>query len=350
MIIFYCQVNRTASCLLLALILFFSLARGVNDACGEEMSETVIQTSAHRIRALHVVAKNVSTADMKRLIDQARLHQFNLLILGLFNGVRLKSMPPFVKEGVITWSTDELRAITRYARENGIDVIPEIKFLTHQEHFLLQTKQRLMFNTTTYDPRKPEVYDIAFAVLDEVIELMHPKAIHIGHDELAGHGLKSRKKWLRPDEQVLPADLFLQDVERIHAYLKKRGVEVWMWGDMLISPDEFPGMFVNHLHGTASGYGKALRNKLPKDIVICDWHYFDEQTEFPSLAAFKAEGFRVLGATWKEPKTIRNFSRYAKRHGADGMIATTWIHVQRKEWDVVKRIICNSGEAFLSAE
>ena len=103
------------------------------------------------------------------------------------------------------------------------------------------------------------------------------------------------------------------------------------------------------LHERVAGYGAELRKQLPKDIVICDWHYRDKQPDFPSLAAFKQEGFRVLGATWKKQQTIRNFSRYAALHGADGMIATTWFHVQKKEWELVEQIITISGKAFLNA-
>jgi hypothetical protein len=100
------------------------------------------------------------------------------------------------------------------------------------------------------------------------------------------------------------------------------------------------------LHGLKAGYGKPLRDKLPKDIVICDWHYADEQPEFPSLAALRKEGFRVLGATWTKEVTIQNFSRYAAQHGGEGMIATSWSHVQKKEWDVVEKIMRTSGEVF----
>ncbi|MFZ0257665.1 MAG: hypothetical protein WAN46_18950, partial [Gammaproteobacteria bacterium] len=108
-------------------------------------------------------------------------------------------------------------------------------------------------------------------------------------------------------------------------------------------------MLAKHLHGTAPGYGKALRDKLPHDIVISDWHYFDNQKDFPSLTTMQKEGFRVIGVTWKKPKTIRNFSRYAAQHSAYGMMATTWFHVQRQEWDVVNQIISESGSAFSRA-
>jgi hypothetical protein len=140
--------------------------------------------------------------------------------------------------------------------------------------------------------------------------------------------------------------LFLKDVLILNEHLKKKGIQTWMWGDMLISPDEVPSMKPEQMHGSMAGYGKALRDKLPRDIVICDWHYLDDQPYFPSLYMFRQEGFKVIGTTWKKEKTIHNFSLYAAKHGAEGMIATTWSHVQRKEWDVVERIIRESGEAF----
>ncbi|MBI5197430.1 MAG: hypothetical protein HZA19_02355, partial [Nitrospirae bacterium] len=202
----------------------------------------------------------------------------------------------------------------------------------------------LMFNALTYDPRKEDTYAVILPVLNEVIDLIHPRAIHIGHDEVA------RGSRLLPGEEPLPPELFLMDVERVYTHLAQRGVETWMWGDMLISPEEFPGMLRGPLHGD-SGYA-ALRGKIPTDIVICDWHYFDVQTDFPSAKAFADAGHQVLGATWKNARTTGNFSRYMAGipSGGMGMIATTWFHVQRKEWNIVEDIIKTSGGAFLNPQ
>lgn len=303
--------------------------------------------SLRRKIVFHVVVKNTDPEDIKSLIKEAAENGFNTVILGIF-GVRFKSLGA-IKEKVRTWSVNELANVVSFARDLNMDVIPEIKLLTHQEHFLRQSYHEFMFNSVTYDPRREKLYtEVVFPVLNEINDLIKPHAVHIGHDEVAGHSERSRKKWLRPGEKMLPADLFLKDVLRIHDFLKQRGIETWMWGDMLISPDEFPSMAPRHLHGSAKGYGQELRKRLPRDIVICDWHYMDKQKDFPSLAAFKAEGFRVLGATWERPETIQNFSRYAAEHGAEGMIATTWFYVQRKKWGVVNRIIKESGRAFLA--
>lgn len=99
-----------------------------------------------------------------------------------------------------------------------------------------------------------------------------------------------------------PADLFLRDVIRIHDYLSGKSVDTWMWADMVLSPAEFPGAPTRYHHGIAAGYGKPLRDRLPRDIVMCDWHY-DEEGNF---AILQREGFRVIGATWKREATTRD--------------------------------------------
>lgn len=297
------------------------------------------------IRALHIEAFNLEVADMKSVINQASREHFNTLILGV-NGILLRSTP-WVAAKHNSWSRSDLVDVANYARQKGMEIVPQVYLLSKQQLHLGRKDKGLLFNAKTYDPSNPEVYETVFPIFDELIELLHPKAIHIGHDEVVGWEAWHYKDLLGPGEKMLPAKLFLEDVKRIHGYLKKKGVETWMWGDMLISPDEFPEMFPRALHGTMPGYGKSLRDSLPKDIVICDWHYDDKQLAYPSLAAFEREGFRVLGATWKESENIRNFSRYAATHGADGMIATTWYHDPKsKDWGNVARIIRESGEAF----
>lgn len=105
-------------------------------------------------------------------------------------------------------------------------------------------------------------------------------------------------------------------------------------------------MLQRHLHGGLPGYGKALRDRLPRDIVICDWHYFDRQRDFPTVAKLRAEGFRVLGSTFHQSSTIENFSRSASKYGASGMIATTWYFMPQNKWREVTAIIEESGAAF----
>jgi len=304
---------------------------------------------AKPIRALHIVTRGVSPANVMKLVDLARKHGFNTIILGIAwrNSTNLSSMPWV--DSSKAWSSKDLLSVVQYIREKHMKIVPELKLLSHANVLFQKKFQSLMYNSKTYDPRKPEVYQKVFPIIDEVIALIHPQAIHIGHDEVVGwtkwHYIKGL---LKPHESQLPASLFLESVKNIHEHLNSKGVETWMWGDMLVSRNELPSMQKSGaLHDLSESYGAALRKKIPKDIVICDWHYNDKQRDFLTVSAFKNDGFRVLGATWKKEKTIQNFSYYAAHHGADGMIATTWFHVQRKEWDIVNNIIKVSGKIFL---
>lgn len=329
----------------ITLLVFFSLACTMASNAEEiRLSTSEIQHNKP-IRALHIVLKSVRLRRARWMVDLAHDAGFNTIIFRLSSGVLLDTSPWVAKDNA--WSREKFQDWVSYIREKGMEAIPEIKLLTHQKRaFFQDSYPHLMFNADTYDPRKEEVYTNVFRLLNEVITLIDPVAIHIGHDEVAGHKEKSAKRWLREGESILPADLFLKDTLRVYDYLKKRNIETWMWGDMLISPSEFPGMHSRNIHGGTAGYGKILREKLPRDIVICDWHYPDKQPDFPSLAVMKTEGFRVLGTTWRKEITIKNFSRYAAIHNAEGMIATLWHDVQRRKWNVVEHTIKFSGETF----
>jgi hypothetical protein len=304
------------------------------------------------VRAFHIQlqeAKKVGPlmpGEIQRLIRAARLGHYNTLIIQIDDGVKFDTMKKIARADA--WTKEEFSDVVRYAKENGLDVIPELKLLTHQEKLLNNKYPQLMYNKVTYDPRKEETYQVVLPMVDEVISLIKPRAMHIGHDEVAGYNAKSRARWLGPDQKMLPPDLFLKDVLRLYSYFSGKGLETWMWGDMLISPAEFPDMPATQLHGI-DGYA-AIRGRIPRDIVICDWHYYGRQTRFPTLLAFKDAGHGVLGATFKNSETTRNFSRYAADVGAQGMIGTTWGFVPRKQWEEVQRLLDVSAEAFWNAD
>lgn len=325
-----------------------TLEEKLSEDSGRLYEGNVLDWPDHDIRAVHLAVQTVRPAEIKKLVKLSRFGHFNTVILQLADGVRLGKMEVIARDNA--WTTDEFLDVVNFARENGLEVVPEVKLLTHQEKLLKDKYPDLMFNKVTYDPRKDKTYSTVLPMVDEVIALIKPKRFHIGHDEVGGFNAISKEKWLDKNENVLPSELFIRDIERIHKHLKELGIDIWMWGDMLISPEEFPNMFPNYLHGL-NGYSK-IRSKVPSDIVICDWHYIDSQAEFPSAMQFAKEGRRVLGATWKNEKTTRNFSRYLANmpRGGEGMIATTWFHVQRKQWEIVTEIIRVSGEAFWNAK
>lgn len=302
------------------------------------------------IRALHfVLMPGMKLSSAKWLVNRASEASFNTIVVQLAGGVRMRSLPK--KSDEQAWTKKEFKEWLDYTKQKGIVVIPELKLLTHQNKLFEKRYPNLMYNHDTYDPRNKGVYEIVFPLLDEIIVLMAPPAIHIGHDESIGWKFKTKLGYIRPaklrhGESALPAALFLNSVRTLKGYLDSKGIQTWMWGDMLMAPEEFPGMLAGHLHGTIDGYGKSLRDQIPKSVVIIDWHYSDKQKDFDSTAKLVSEGFSVIGSTWTRDDTTNNFSAFAARSGAMGMLATTWFYVPKKEWDVVERVISVSGKAF----
>ena len=83
---------------------------------------------------------------------------------------------------------DEVADLVRYAAGQHIEVIPEIPTFTHSYYLLTRHKELGAIPGAEwpdiYDPTKPEIYKLVFDVLDEYIDVMKPKMVHIGHDEM----------------------------------------------------------------------------------------------------------------------------------------------------------------------
>jgi hypothetical protein len=334
--------------LLLFRVLIFLVASSgglLSEALAMGSSQGGLTNNVLQFRVLHLVLRGNSPAVARDLVDTAKRSGYNAIQFMLTDGVTMVKSPWVPKPNA--WTKKQLIDWVAYIRKSGLEAIPEVKLLTHQDKLLAKKHPNLLFNAVTYDPRKEDVYSLIFPFIDEIIESFSPKIIHIGHDEVVGWNKAHALKKLHAGETPLPAHLFIKDVSRLHSYLRKRGVEVWMWGDMLLDPEEFPDMLAEHLHGSMPGYGKVLRDQLPRDIVICDWHYFDRQSNFASLARMQAEGFRVIAATWKREGTIRNFARHAREQHAYGLMATTWYNMDSPEHGpLVQWIALTSARLF----
>jgi len=116
---------------------------------------------------------------------------------------------------------DTVRELVAYCRERGMEVIPEVPCLSHAD-YLLNAHQELSERPydpfpDTYCPSNPESYKLLFEVMDEVIDVFHPKVMQVGHDEFYTYGLCERCR-----ERSAP-DILAGDINRIHEYLAAHG-------------------------------------------------------------------------------------------------------------------------------
>lgn len=127
---------------------------------------------------------------------------------------------------------DDLRHLRDVASQYGLEIIPEIQSLSHAYYIacarrdLAETPE--MAWPDSYCPSNDKSYEVLFDIMDEYIDVLEPKRVHIGHDEWRTDAFCSRCKGKDTGE------LFAQDVLKVHDYLKDKGLETWMWGDHFV--------------------------------------------------------------------------------------------------------------------
>ncbi len=160
-------------------------------------------------------------------------------------------------------------------------------------------------------------------VLMNSVMPLNADAFHAGMDEIFYLGDDKCPRCQGVDK----ARLFADEVTLIRDHLKEKNRELWIWSDRLLDG-----------RSTGIGFWEASYNytwraidMIPKDIVMCDWHY-----ERPDQTAvyFAMNGFRVITCPWRTPSTavmqaedMARFRKYATPEMKPryyGMMQTTW--------------------------
>ena len=261
----------------------------------------------------------------------------NTLILEFNYGFDFQSRPEFANPSAP--GKDDVQKLAAACREKRIELIPQINCLGHQSWS--RNTGRLLakhpeFDETpgkypenkgiycrSYCPLHPEVHKVLFDLIDELAAACQARAFHVGMDEV----------FILADPDCprckgkSPADLFAGEVRTLRDHLRSRGRRMWMWGDRF-------------LDGKATGTGKwegsenetyPAIDQVPKDIVICDWHY-EKAHETPRF--FAEKGFAVVECPWRKSdvalgqlaliRSLRRGPDKAVAGRALGMVQTTW--------------------------
>jgi hypothetical protein len=249
-----------------------------------------------------------------RFIDnELAPRKVNTLIVQIDYHYQFKTHPELTDSFAL--SKSEVRKIVSVCRKNNIRLIPHVNLLGHQS-WANRTGKLLrvypQFNETpdikmpliyewpnadnlyclSYCPLHPDLHPILFDVIDELCEVFESDAFHTGMDEVFYIGDDKCPRCGGRDK----AELFAGEVRTIHDHLLQKGREMWIWGDRL-------------LDGKTTGLGiwEASFNNtyraidmIPKDVVICDWHY--DRADKTAIY-FAMKGFRVVTCPWNQPAT-----------------------------------------------
>lgn len=270
--------------------------------------------------------------------------QVNTLILRVDYNYQYTSHPELRDEDAL--SKADVKKIVAVCKANNIKLIPQVNLLGHQSwasdignllkvypqfdetpHVKIPEKYEWpnadSLYCKSYCPLHPGVHKIVFALMDEICDVFESTAFHAGMDEVFYIGDAKCPRCKRKNK----ADLFAGEVKKIRGHLAKSKRELWIWGDRLIDGNT-----------TGMGMWEASTNNthpaidiIPKDVVICDWHY-----ERPDKTAvyFAMKGFKVITCPWRNPAValvqlndmvnFRNQSTPEMKNNFHGMVQTVW--------------------------
>lgn len=299
-----------------------------------------------KYRGVHLFTGNRALAFHKKLIDRilTRFKMNNIVLEVDF--VKWKSDPSIA----VPFSEDQadVKREIDYARQRFIEINPLLQSLGHCDYLFMGGKNIDIAENPerpySYCPSNPRTYDYVFKFYDEAIKLFdNPKFVHIGHDEVTEPGGFPRdaecKK--RTAEQI-----FVDDTLKVREHLAKSGARVMMWGDMMLARGDSP----DATNAKSPEDAKWIRDQLPKDVVITDWHYAAAKPEaYKSLGIFMGEGHDTIAATWYTPANIEAFANQAKKVGAMGLLQTTWSGFDSNE-DNLKGCFNQFSAIILAAE
>ncbi|MBN2353750.1 MAG: family 20 glycosylhydrolase [Spirochaetales bacterium] len=299
------------------------------------VSDLPAESRPVRYFGVHYLVGSRSDFDvlLGELPDAARIG-VNLLILEVDYNFEFVSHPELRGESPV--SRADAKKLASACRRLGVRLVPEFQSLGHQSWQgrtgplltaypdLDETPGRHPGNkgifSRSWCPSNPRVNEIVFDLYDELIDAFEADALHVGMDEVTAIG----SAYCPRCRGKHPARLFAKAVNDAYDHVAgKRGKEMFMWADRLI---DAAAIDYGEFEAAKNGTHRAV-DRIPKGIVLCDWHYKKRKT-YPSLPMFLAKGFRVLPASWNDPAAVRSLVEYSLETNSPAMLGhlcTLWL-------------------------
>jgi hypothetical protein len=306
------------------------------------------------VRGLCIAAPTPANVDsfVTFINDELPSHYVNTLILRIDYRYQYKSHPELIDSPALSY--DDVKKIVKAAHKNHIRLIPQVNLLGHQSWAnkpgkLLAVYPR--FDETpwismpekyqwpnsdslyckSYCPLHPELHKIIFDLVDEICDAFESSAFHAGMDEVF---ILADSKCERCTGKS-KSELFAGEVTTIRNHLATYKRDLWIWGDRLLD-GRTTG--VGMWEGSFNDTQQAI-DLIPKDVVICDWHY--ERAD-KTATYFAGKGFRVVTCPWRRPDValsqLNDMVQFRKN--ADAKLKNNYLGIVQTVW--------SSSSAFLT--
>lgn len=268
---------------------------------------------------------------IEEYIDFAAKNGYNSLLVYMENAVRTESTAYFDEEE--SYSQEEIRRLTAYAKSKGIDAIPAFENLGHLERFFRypqwQSFSELKAKKDGRDfhggalgtcgcTSNPDLYVAMDKYIREVCALFDSPYVHMGLDEPFDFAVCARCNERMQKENLTKADLFYEHVLHSYELVKSLGKTMMMWDDFFQYAD--------------------IAERLPRDIIFTTWNYYhisDEpwghwtnRIKRDWFRYYDELGFRYVFCVYTHRASslynLETFTAYAEKYHPFGGMATQW--------------------------
>jgi Glycosyl hydrolase family 20, catalytic domain len=298
--------------------------------------------SSGQWRAVHLMAPGRDGLPLLKRAIEEKLAPWgvNAVILEVNYNFDFKSHPELRGNETNAWRVEDARELAEVCRKHGVRLVPMFNCLGHQSWarntFALLTKHPDFDESPaipkdnpgiycrSWCPQNPDVNKVVFDLIDELSEAFGGDAFHVGMDEVFIVGDASCPRCKGKDT----AELFAKAVNDLHGHITgKRKLTMMMWADRLLDDKKLGyGKWESSANGTAGAI-----DRIPKDIIMCDWHYETRKNGYPSVAYLQEKGFGVLPSSWHNKDAALAMLREARAKATPrllGHLCTTWTSAQ----------------------
>jgi len=310
------------------------------------------KSPSHPWRGVHLwIDRESSAQQLLGTLPRLAAAGVNAVVLEVNYSFEFQAHPELRKRHSITGATAHKLAAA--ARQCGIRLIPEFNCLGHQsfsgsiEPLLKahpdfnETPSQSLTNKNIYClewcPQSPGLNAIVFSLIDEIAGAFEADAVHVGMDEVYLLGSGECPRCRRKN----PAALFAGQINALHQHIAvEKKWQMLMWADRVIGP-KFQGY---SKYDTALNDLSAAEEAIPRDIVLCDWHY-EWRKNYPSVPYLTGRGFQVWPAGFMPLKAAQAFSDFSQRQTNAlilGWLATTWNETSitnSPDWPPIREIL-----------
>lgn len=312
--------------------------RGTRTVEGYEMPCCrVVDRPKLPFRGIHICWFSETPASfIEHVIRQAAYYKLNAVVIEGFGQFRSSRHPELNwPDGKMTYQ--EVARLRGIASDVGVTLIPQLNVFGHGtgsgvtdgRHCTLDLSPEFQ---PLFEPEggwnwclsNPYARETLWDLIEELHELFgNPPYFHIGCDEAQPPTCRNCAGVTNYHELVG------QHIVSIAERLRKRGASTLMWHDMLLDKEDtkWKGFVAN-----GGKWSESLLDSLPRDIIICDWHYgktfewggvscFDD---YPTLRHFKSQGFRTVTCPWEDAVGAESQGKWAVANGLFGGLITTW--------------------------